>query len=148
MINEYKKVRSYLLENADEKGSGSDEQSIVELLKIWAPIPDDFLSYLKEFGWANIGPHELYGLGRGVEWHNNIINRAHDLWSGNDIYKIPSELLPFYDSGGGWFYCFSKMHPENIVVCWAQEYVDLDEPQPYDETYNSWSSWFQIHIVQ
>ena len=106
----------------------------------------DFAGYLKEFGWATIGPHELFGLGKGVEWHQNLVERARELWRGDSAYKLPAELLPFYDSGGGWFYCLSKMHTGHAVVCWAQEYEELGEAQPYDMTYPSWSVWFLKHV--
>jgi hypothetical protein len=45
------------------------------------------------------------------------------------------------------FYCLSKMHAGHAVVCWAQEYEELGEAQPYDVTYPSWSTWFLQHVA-
>lgn len=147
MTFDYKRARAYLSTHADRKGNGATDQDLVELGSLWGPLPADFATYLKEFGWATVGPHELLGLGKGVEWHQNLIERARELWRGDGAWKLPAELLPFYDSGGGWFYCLSKMHPGHAVVCWAQEYEELGEPQPYDVTYPSWSAWLLQQVA-
>jgi hypothetical protein len=147
MNSDYERARAYLSNSADAQGSGATEQELVELGSLWGPLPADFAAYLREFGWVTAGPHELFGLGKGAEWHQNLIERARELWRGVGNYKLPTDLLPFYDSGGGWFYCLSKRHPGHAVVCWAQEYEDLGEPQPYDVTYPSWSAWVLQHVA-
>jgi hypothetical protein len=144
---DFERVRAYLAEHAERRGVGATDHDLVELGSLWGPLPTDFAAYLKEFGWATVGPHELLGLGKGVEWHQNLIERARELWRGDSAYKLPTELLPFYDSGGGWIYCLSKKHPGHPVVCWAQEHDDLSEPQPYDLRYPTWSAWFLNRIA-
>ena len=147
MMEEYEKVRAYLLAHASRRGNGANEADLVELGSLWGPLPTDFVAYLREFGWATVGPHELLGLGHDIDSHQNLIERARELWRGDGIYRIPADLLPLYDSGGGWFYCLSKLHPGHPVVCWAYEYEELDQAQPYDVRYPSWAEWFLRHVV-
>jgi len=142
------KVRTYLQEHAERRGTGATEADLRELGALWGPLPADFAAYLKEFGWATVGPHEILGLGHGVEWHQNLLERARELWRGDGSYKLPAELLPIYDSGGGWFYCLSKLHRGHPVVCWAHEFEEQGEPQPYDMKYPSWSDWFLEHVAR
>jgi hypothetical protein len=88
----------------------------------------------------------LFGLGQDVPDNQNLLMRAHALWRNEGIYRIPHELLPIYDSSGGWFYCFSKYHTNQPVVCWAYEFEELGEPQRYDEVYASWSDWLLNYV--
>ncbi len=148
MTLEFERVRAYLEAHADRHGTGAGEKDLLELAEVWGPLPADFALYLREFGWATVGPHELLGLGEGVQWHQNLLERARELWRGVPGGGVlPKELLPFYDSGGGWFYCISRIHPGHPVVCWAQEHEDLHEDQPYDERYSDWSAWFLRHVA-
>ncbi len=148
MTDSYSKVSAYLRSCPDlSKGAGATDQEIRALTNIWGPVPEDFAAYLRDFGWVRFGAQEVLGLGRDVEPHLNLLKRARRLWDGDGIYRLPSELLPVYDSGGGWFYCLSKIHPGQPVVCWAHEHEELHEPQPYDELFPTWSDWFLSHLV-
>lgn len=148
MSTALEQARAYLRSHADRRGTGAAESELKELGALWGPLPGDFAAYLKEFGWATVGAYELLGLGKGVEWHQNLVERSRELWRGEGAYKLPSELLPIYDSGGGWFYCLSKLHPGHPVVCWAQEFEDQGEAQPYDEKHSTWSEWFLDHVAR
>ena len=148
MTPAFEKVRGYLANRTDlEKGAGATEDELVSLAKVWGLLPEDFVAYLREFGWVRFGAQELLGLGKDVEPHQNILKQAGRLWKPRGAYKLSLDLLPFYDSGGGWFYCLSKLDASKHVVCWAYEYEKRGEPQPYDETYPSWSEWFLAHIT-
>jgi hypothetical protein len=142
----YETVRAYLLAHCTQRGTGAGPEELAELIAIWGPLPEDFQRYLAEFGWATCGPHELLGLGAGVAGQQNIIDRTRELWRGDSGYQLPRNLLAFYESGGGWFYCLTQSDDDR-VVCWAQEYEDLGTPQPYDETYANWSDWFHFHLM-
>jgi hypothetical protein len=148
MTQAFERVRVYLASRSDlVKGEGATEDELAQLLTVWGPLPEDFATYLREFGWVRFGAQELLGLGKGVEPHQNLLKQARRLWDGDGIYKLPRELLPVYDSGGGWFYCLSKMDSSQPVVCWAHEYEEQGEPQSYDESYPSWSEWFLAHLA-
>jgi len=145
---EFEEVREKLVALPElQSGKGADESDLLELVSMWGPLPIDFKQYLQEFGWLAFSSYELYGLGVDVPTHLNLLERSRELWLGDGEYKLPRELLPFYDSGGGWFYCLSKMHRGHPVVSWAREYEDLGEGQPYDERYLSWSQWLIDHIL-
>jgi len=144
----YDDVRTRILTMRDiEHGVGGTATEIAELAAVCGPLATDFKQYLEEFGWLRVGTYELFGVGADVPPHLGVVDRAEELWSGAGMYQIPRELLPVYDSGGGWFYCVSKMHRGQPVVCWAHEYEEAGEPQPFDERYESWSQWVTHHIL-
>jgi hypothetical protein len=143
----FEDVRSCLKTVPDlRQGKGATEADLRELVSVWGPLPVDFKQYLQEFGWLAFGAYELYGLGPDVPSHLNVVDRSRELWNGDGNYKLPSALLPLYE-GGGWFYCLSRLHHGQPVVCWSQEYDDLGEGQPYDETYSSWSRWIVDYVL-
>lgn len=143
----YQTVRRHLLEDEGVVvGTGASESEIGTLVSLWGRLPQDFEQYVRDFGWARIRTYELSGIGRGVPAHANLLVRVPELWRGDGIYKIPRELLPIHESGGGWFYCLSKMHRDQPIVCWAYEHEELGEPQLYDEMYPTWSVWLMSHV--
>lgn len=147
-MSDYDQVRRQLLSLRDAvMGKGATETDIGALTNAWGPLLTDFKRYLEDFGWLQAGSYELFGLGDDTPAHLNLLDRSRELWNGDGIYKIPRELLPVYDSGGGWFYCLSKFHRGQPVVCWASEYEEAGEPQPFDERYESWSAWVADHVL-
>jgi hypothetical protein len=149
MTQAYDKVRAYLASRSDlVRGSGATEDEVGELVTAWGPLPDDFATYLREYGWVRFGAQELLGLGKGVEPHQDLLKQARRLWKGDGECRLPEDLLPIYDSGGGWVYCISRLDPAQPVVCWADEYAQQGGEQPYDETYATWSEWFLLHLTE
>jgi hypothetical protein len=122
-------------------GAGASAADIRELETAWGgQLPGDYAEFLKTFGWVVYGSTEIAGLGRDVPGHLDVSNLAGSLWNGRA--RLPKDLLPFYDSGGGWYYCLSKRRSK--VVLWALEY---GEEQPYEETYESWARWFHDYMM-
>jgi hypothetical protein len=148
MTEAFAKVQAYLSNRSDlVNGAGANEDELRQLVSLWGPLPDDFAAYLRGYGWIRFGAQELLGVGKDVEPHQNILVQARRLWEGDGTHKLPGELLPVYDSGGGWIYCLSRLHPGVPVVCWSEEYDEQSEQQPYDETYPTWSEWFLAHLA-
>ncbi len=141
MGSRYEKVKTYLLRRPDlKRGDGASEQDINRLTAAWGDLPDDFARYLRDFGWVSFGSHELMGLGAGTPRHLNLLDQAESLWQGSGA--VPRQLLPFFNSGGDWLYCLSRLHKGRPVVVWSYE------EQPYDERYRDWSSWFLDYLME
>ena len=128
-----------------EHGSGATKEELSTLVRIWPHIPPDFQEYLTTFGWVSFGPQELLGLGRDVIPQLNIVTTAEELWNGRLKYHLPRTLLAFYNGGGSWWYAFDSTR-NNRVVCWALEYEEMGQPQPYDEQYDTWCDWLMRHL--
>lgn len=135
-------IRAFLEGQTDLRhGPGATEADIKALEVLWdGRAPADYTEFLKTFGWVVYGSTEIPGIGRGVPSHLDVTNLAVSLWKGGA--PLPKDLLPFYDSGAGWYYCLSRAHPR--VVLWALEY---GEEQPYEEIYESWAQWFRDYLM-
>ena len=117
------------------RGAGASVDQIRELASEWgAELPDDYVCFLAEFGWATFGSAELPGLGEAVPAHLSVLVLAQDQWN----LGLPRDLLPVFESNGDWLYCLSELHGGRIVL-WSHEY---GEEQPYEEQYDGWSDWF------
>jgi hypothetical protein len=106
--------------------------------KLGVRLPNSYKTFLREFGWAAVGPYEVYGLGSNVPSHLHLIeiakNDQHD-------WDIPLYLVPFYNDGASNIDCFDTRRFEDEecpVVVWYHELGASQEPQDSHENFISW----------
>src|SRR5438552_2865108 len=103
-------------------------------------LPNDYRSFLLDFGWAQIGHLEIFGLGAGIPHYLDLVamTRAERTEPG---LPVPSSLVPICNDGGGNLYCLSVEHAvekrESPVFFWSHD--DPDEVP--DEMAPSFSAW-------
>jgi hypothetical protein len=79
-------------------GRGATEAEVAAAEReLGLSFPEDFREFLREVGWAEVGPLAVAGLGRGVPEGLSLTEAALGAWASG----VPKTLLPVGDDSGG-----------------------------------------------
>jgi SMI1-KNR4 cell-wall len=115
----YEDLRARLLDAQDMAcGGGVDDTQIAmaeEALQV--TLPRDFRRFLREFGWLEMGPTEIFGLGSDVPQHLNLVTLV--LAERRDSrVPMPRDLVPVMNDGGGNLYCLDCSEASGRMALW------------------------------
>jgi hypothetical protein len=95
-----KSLRARLEDLDAALGGGASEAEISAAQEaLGVELPADFKNFLAEVGWVEVGDLSIAGLGQGVPEDLDLVPIARAAWEA----KIPGDLLPVADDGGGDF---------------------------------------------
>lgn len=70
----YGKLAALLRELPDaEVGRGASDDEIAQAEELIGPLVGEYRNFLEEFGWANVGDLEIFGLGAGTTRRNDLV---------------------------------------------------------------------------
>jgi len=126
-----------------EHARGATDSQIVEVERVLGvKLPDDYVLFLREFGWISLEGLELYGVGDGVPAPWELVSstiRERQLAEP----AIPNILIPVMNDGAGNHYCLDMSRfsgGQCPVVFWDHE--DRRGTQQVPETVaNSFVEW-------
>jgi hypothetical protein len=122
-----------------EHGAGASEADLAELRGLFAPLPADFVTYIRHYGWLRIGSFEFFGLGPDVPTYLHLVERCRALRAGQLGWPLPPELLCFYDSGASWLYCFWAAPSGPVKLVTVEPDVATGEGVITDTDFATWS---------
>ena len=103
-------------------------------------LPASYVAFLERFGWACVGPNEVFGLGCGVPFHLDVLNITK--WERNEaIPSMSAHLVPILNNGAGDHYCLdtaSQKDGECPVVFWGYEARRGQSPQYVAPSFAAW----------
>lgn len=142
---DYQEVFARLRSFENKKvGVGATAEEIKQAEKaLEVRLPDSYKAFLREFGWAAIGPYEVYGLGPDVPSYLHLVEVAK---SDQRSWDIPPHLVPFYNDGADNMDCFDARHYEGgecPIVVW---YHELGSDQDLEVEHPNFASWLSERI--
>jgi hypothetical protein len=102
-----------------------------------------FRQFLQRLGWLVVGPIEIYGLGRDVPKHLNLIEITKS--ERTEMHpRLRPELIPVMNDGGGNLYCLDTAGcraPENPpIVFWDHDSTPEQTPELIAGSFEEWLS--------
>ena len=98
----YDEMRSHLQEVPSlELGEGISADQLRAAESQLGRFPSDYARFLREFGWASFGQHEIWGIG-DMERGLDIVRLG---TAERSEFALPSHLIPFYNTGSGDLAC-------------------------------------------
>lgn len=121
-----------------EVGKGASEADVAAAEKaLGVPIRGDYRRFLLELGWGGAGHLELFGLGSDVPRHLDLVERT--LSQRTEMHpRIPHDLLPIMNNGGGDLYCLDTTTPGPKVVGWWHEEGESQTPTEEADDFATW----------
>lgn len=134
--------------NSKQVGQGVSEEAIIELeARLGVQLPHSYKAFLKVVGWAVVGFYEIYGWGKDVPKHLDVLQVTE--WersqSGN---PLPYYLIPIFNNGAGDYHCLAthqRRRNECPVVLWLHE---LPPNQNLEWLARDFSEWLHAIIVE
>jgi len=99
----YRELRETLrLGDGSELGAGASAFRVREAEDAIGILPETYRSFVLEYGWACLGPYEIYGLGDDIPPHLDLVtvtlSERHD-------GGLSPDLIPIMNDGGGNLFC-------------------------------------------
>lgn len=119
-----------------EAAQGAAEELIVDAEAALGQLPVDYRHFLSAFGYASVGPDEIYGLGPDVPPYLNVLEIT--LAERRDSPNFPSEGIVIFNDGGGNLYFLRNLKDEadSPVFVWFH-----DDPEDIQIDSSSFSEW-------
>jgi hypothetical protein len=119
-----------------EAGSPASLADIEAVVGRLGELPADYRAFLGEFGWASVGPHEIFGTGPGVPPYLDV---AHMTESERDEGGLEPGLVAIMNDGGGNLTCIDGRACSSGfgIVLWDHETAHRDGPRPQAETFSA-----------
>ena len=103
-------------------------------------IEGGYRQFLQRFGWGGAGHFELYGLGRDVPFHLDLV-RLTQSERQEMRPRLALHLLPLMNDGGGNLYCMdTRISGEPPVVFWDHEMGPDQKPALDASNFETWLS--------
>ncbi len=101
-------------------------------------FPESYRSFLLDYGWARFAHEEIYGLGKDVPNHLNLIRNA--ISERRQMSPlIPEWLIPIMNDGAGNHYCLdASISQESPVVFWDHELGEDQKPETVSANFAQW----------
>lgn len=109
----YEQLRERLMSDPNvEHGAGATAEVVDHAQEVLGvPFSESYRRFLMDFGWAEIGHFEVYGLGADVPEYLDVVKQT--LWERIEAgYHLPRHLVPIMNNGGGDHYLL----PRHIAV--------------------------------
>jgi hypothetical protein len=127
---------------AREVGDPATETDIVEAERaLGVSFPRSYAGFLSEYGWADIGTREVYGLGRHLPVYQRVVDMTLEERSPENGARIPRHLVVIFNDGGGNLHCLdtSRMiDEESPVVFWDHDMGPDQEPDEWSANFVEW----------
>ena len=138
----FEELAAILMSREDQcLGTGADEAEIrlaEEALGI--RIHGSYRDFISRFGWGGVGHVELYGLGKDVPPHLNLV-RITKSERTEMRPMLPKYLLPIMNDGAGNLYCADTMFMrgnEPRVVFWDHDGMEDQEMEVVADDFSEW----------
>lgn len=128
-----------LLSNDSFLGTGATEEEIRNAENaLGIPFHGGFRKFLMRFGWGGVVGVELYGLGKNVPFHLNLVTLT--LSERTEMHpRLRKELLPIFNDGAGNHYCLdTSISGEPPIVFWDHEAGADQIPEVDDMNFSAW----------
>lgn len=124
-----------------ELGAGALAEEIGEAeARLAVKFPSAYRTFLDRCGWARIGYDELYGLGRDVPLHLNLLRNT--FAERNEMQpSLPPSLVPIMNDGAGNHYCLDLSRDSNTdcpIIFWDHELEDRQCPERVASSFVDW----------
>ena len=97
-------LKSLIKQNPTSQfGAGAEETEIAEAQTTIGRLPDDYVKFVREFGWLAIDHYGIFGLGLNVPNHLDLRFMTLDE---RENYGLPCHRIPIMNDGGGSPYSF------------------------------------------
>ena len=124
--------------NAPRLGQGATESDIVAAEHaLGIRIRGDYRRFVERYGWGGVGGLELYGLGKGVPRHLDLVVITTSERTEMSPQLRP-EFLPIMNDGGGNLYCLDTRTEGPKVVFWDHEDTPNQEPAVEADDFSEW----------
>jgi hypothetical protein len=120
LVMTYDELRDRL-QHIDDKecGEGASPAEITEgETRLSLTFPGDYRRFLQDFGWLAVGSKEIAGLGTDAPAWLNVV-ATYRTEHHESHAKMPANLLPIMNDGGGDLYCLDCDDPEGRVSVWG-----------------------------
>lgn len=122
-------------------GAGADEISAAERT-LGVRLAGSYRKFLERFGWLGLGTIEIYGLGRDVPKHLNLVEITQSERA--EMHpRLRSDLVPVMNDGGGNLYCIvttAVVGADMPVVFWDHDLDCSQEPETIAQSFEQWLS--------
>ncbi len=138
----YEELRERLMSYPNvDPGTGATAEAVDRAQEVLGvSFAESYRRFLMDFGWVEIGPFEVYGLGAGIPEYLDVVKQT--LWERIEArYHLPRHLIPIMNSGGGDQYCLDTSQPEDgesPVVLFDHELGSEQEPSRVGDTFSLW----------
>jgi len=131
-------------------GPGCSETEIAKAQQqLGVVFPNSYASFLQHIGWANIMHNYLYGIGKAVPTHLDLVKiTAEERELAGP--SLPQRLVPIMNDGAGNHYCLDTEKVtagECPVVFWDHEH-ELGERQRPEVVATDFASWLLREIKE
>ncbi|HEY3281086.1 MAG TPA: SMI1/KNR4 family protein [Armatimonadota bacterium] len=122
-------------------GRGAEESQIAKAeQQLGCTLPADYVSFLRNLGWCDAGPFEVYGLGSDVPWHLELIRNT--CWERHKARpRLWRHLIPVYPDGGGNHMCLDTSRIEGdhcSVVYWIHDCLPEEQAEVWFPSFDAW----------
>jgi hypothetical protein len=125
-----------------EPGSPASAEAIAAAVRVLGPLPEDYRSFLAEFGWLACGEWEVFGLGAGIPPHLDVVavTRSERAEGG-----LPDRLVAVLNDGSGNLTCIDTTAPAGAsMVLWNHETSPEEGAFALAATFSGWL----VHTVR
>lgn len=122
-------------------GPGASGELIGNAEATLGRLPTDYKAFLRKFGYASIGPDEIYGLGEGIPRHLDVVELS--LAERHDTAGFPSDgVVLFNDGGGNLTFLKAPASAQSPVYSWFH-----DDPEAVQIDSSSFSTWLLAKLA-
>jgi hypothetical protein len=135
-MNWIEALQQKVLAHEAQVGQGASLESIEAAEEAIGPFPSEYREFLSRFGYASVGPHEIYGLGSDLPQYLNV--EFMTLTERRDADGFPSNgIVIFNDGGGNLHFLESNRDADRYPVkVWYQE--DPSDIETVSEGFPAW----------
>ncbi len=133
----YQRLREVLAaEPTTQHGRGASAAEIDVAIRTLGPLPNEYVEFLREYGWLVVKHYEFNGLGEDVLPRRDLLAIARDE---HTDYGLPRHLIPIRNDGGGNLFCFdtTSSRPDEVVY-WDHETESLEQSGGVTSSFSAW----------
>lgn len=126
-------------------GKGATEEEVVAAERaLGLSLGGTYRDFLRQFGWGGVAHLEIYGLGRDVPRHLDLV-RVTQSERTEMRPRLPGHLLPVMNDGGGNLYCIDTKVEGLPLVFWDHT---LREDQDPEQCATGFAEWLDEQLDQ
>lgn len=140
-MDTFERLCRIISEGDAQHGSGASEKTISAAeRRLGIQIRGGYRRFLQKFGWGGTEHVQLYGLGKGVPKHLDLVSMTESERS-EMRPRLPRTLVPLMNDGCGNHYCIDGSAAgagEPCVVFWDHELDEDQTPEEYGKDFCLW----------